>query len=70
MNSSFGGSFESRLRKAEIFGQDVLRRVGHPIREQHGGKLRKVAVVENQQKLRAIRVQSLDGVRNAGGKIP
>src|SRR5207302_7445995 len=61
---------ECALRNAKILGQDVLGRVRHPVGEQNSGKLRKVAVIENEQELRAIGIQSLNRVRNSGGEIP
>ena len=41
-----------------------------PVAEQEGIVLVKITVVEYQQKLRAVRIEPLDGVRYAGWKIP
>ncbi len=42
----------------------------HPVREQNRFVFREVAFVEYKEKLGTIGVQSLNGVRNPGGKIP
>ena len=65
-----GQLLQSLLRDAEVLGQHVLGRVRHPIGEQDGGVLGKVAVVENQQELSAVGIQSLNRVRNSRGEIP
>src|SRR5580700_11539725 len=66
----WGKLVESLLRNAKTFGQHILGRVRHPIRQQNGGILRKAPIVENEQELRAIRIQSLNRVRNSGGEVP
>ena len=62
--------FHRLFTHAEIFGEHIVGRVRHPVAEQHGFVFRKVAVVEHQQKLAAIWIQPLNGMRNARGKVP
>ena len=54
----------------KVLGEDFARRVRHPVREKHCRIFRKVSVVEDQQEFGAIRIQSLDRMRNSGRKIP
>ena len=63
--------FFDRLRAyPEIGGQHVMRRVRHPIGEQHRLVFREVAVVENQQKFGAVGIQTLNRMRNSGWEVP
>ena len=65
-----GHFFQGLLADAEILREDIARRVRHPVREKHGRIFRKVAVVEDQQEFGAVRIQSLNRMRNSGRKIP
>src|SRR5580658_4970838 len=47
-----------------------MGRVRHPVGEQDGLVFRKVAIVEHQQKLATVGIQTLNGMWNAGGEIP
>ena len=54
----------------EILRQDLLGRVGKPVADRQCIEFGKFAVVERQQELAAVRLQALDGVWDAGGKVP
>jgi hypothetical protein len=61
---------EVRRRHAEILAQHVGRHVLEPVAEQEGVVLGEAAVVEHQQELAAVGIETLDRVRNAARKIP
>ncbi len=44
--------------------------MGHEVREEHRLEFRKLAIIENQQKLSPVRSEALDGMGNAGREVP
>ncbi len=66
----FRDARERALGHAEILGEYVFRSMGEPIGEQEGLFLREVAVVEDEQELAPVPLQSLDRVRDAGPEVP
>lgn len=62
--------FECGGGKLEILGKNIHRRMRHPLRYKESVELRKGAVVKHQQKLGAVGTETLDGMGNAGRKIP
>ena len=65
-----GEGVEDLGREAEVFRQHRLGRVREPVREQEGGFLAEVAVVEDEQELRAVWRETLERVRVARGEVP
>ena len=61
---------ECLCRNAEILGQHRGRRVSKPIRYQQCVEFVGVAVVEANDEFTAVRAESLQRMRSAGGKIP
>lgn len=57
------------LRYAEILRQNLAGHVGEQVRDQKGLVFRKAAAVENQKEF-ATFLETLDRMRNGGGKIP
>ena len=53
-------AIESALRHAKVFGQNFLRSMGEPVAEQEGLLLGEVAVIEDEQKLTTVVLESLD----------
>src|ERR1700728_411297 len=62
--------FHRLFTYAEVFREHIVGSVRHPVGEQHRFVFREVAIVEYQQKLTAVRSQSLNGMRNSRGKVP
>src|SRR5271156_6034027 len=63
-------SFLGFLADAEIFGDDVGRRVRHPVGQEHGFVFREIAIVEDQQEFAAVGSESLNGMGNARREKP
>jgi len=65
-----GHFVESRCRYFEVLREHVLGRVRHPVRDQESLEFIEIAIVEDQQKLAAVRAQTLDRMWYSGWEEP
>ena len=65
-----GDAGKRAVGHAEVLGQDLFRGVGQPVRDQERRLLAEIAVVEDEQELAAVALQSLDRVGDAGREVP
>ena len=57
-------------RDTEILGQHLVRRVLEPVAQQKGVVFVEVTVVEDQEEFAAVRIKTLDRMRDTRWKIP
>ena len=61
---------EGGARDTEILGQHLVRRVLQPVAQQERIVLVEVTVVEDQEEFAAVRIETLDRMRDTRWKIP
>src|SRR5208283_6181446 len=61
---------EGAFGDAEVLGENLFRDVGQKVRDQEGRILVEVAVVEDEQELATVPLESLERVGNAAREVP
>ncbi len=61
---------EGLAAEAKVLRQHSSRSVSHPFRDEESVVFGKISFIEYEEEFAAVRVESLDGMRIASGKIP